>query len=149
MKHTTMSHRVALVLATTAAAFALAACGQESGEMTAGQKLDSAIASTQNAASEVKQEVGQTVDEVKQSTAEMTASAETAVSDMAITTKVSAALAADDQLKALQIHVDSRDGHVTMTGPAPDAASRDRATVLAKAVDGVVSVDNRLVVDKG
>ena len=31
--------------------------------MTAGQKLDSAIASTQNAASEVKQEVGQTVDE--------------------------------------------------------------------------------------
>lgn len=149
MMSTTMQHRIAIVLSTTAAALALAACGQKNEETTVGQKVDSAIATTQTAATEAKQEMGQAVDQVKQSTAELAASAEVSATDMAITSKVNAALAADDQLKALQINVDTRAGHVTMSGPAPDASSRERATVLAKAVDGVVSVDNRLVVDKG
>ena len=38
------------------------------------------------------------------------------------------------------------DGVVTLSGPAPDEKSRDRAAVLAAAPDGVRQVDNRLVV---
>lgn len=66
--------------------------------------------------------------------------------DMGITAKVNAALVADDQLKALQIDVDTRDGQVTLTGKAPDAQARERATTLAAAVDGVKQVNNQLVV---
>lgn len=146
MKQITPQRRIGALLATAAAAIALAACGKTDDGMTVGQKVDSTIATTEAAASEASKDMSQSVDQVKQSTAEMAASAEASVADMAITTKVNAALAADDQLKALQINVDTKAGHVTMSGPAPDEASRDRATVLAKAVDGVVSVDNRLVV---
>ena len=70
------------------------------------------------------------------------------VDDTAITTKVNAALAADDQLSALKIDVDTEAGNVELTGTAPDAASRERATTLAAAVDGVVTVENRLTVAK-
>lgn len=66
--------------------------------------------------------------------------------DMGITAKVNAALVADDQLKATQINVDTRDGQVTLSGKAPDAQSRERATTLAQAVDGVKQVNNQLVV---
>lgn len=69
-----------------------------------------------------------------------------ASSDMGITAKVNAALVADDQLKATRINVDTRDGQVTLSGQAPDAASRERATMLAAAVEGVRQVNNQLVV---
>lgn len=71
-----------------------------------------------------------------------------AASDMGITAKVNAALVADDQLKATQINVDTRDGQVTLSGQAPDTASRERATTLAAAVDGVKQVNNQLVVSR-
>jgi len=67
---------------------------------------------------------------------------------MAITAKVNAALAVDDKLKATQINVDTREGQVTLTGQAPDAQSRERATTLVSAVDGVKNVNNQLVVAK-
>lgn len=72
--------------------------------------------------------------------------ASSASSDMGITAKVNAALVADDQLKATRINVDTRDGQVTLSGQAPDAASRERATMLAAAVEGVRQVNNQLVV---
>ena len=75
-------------------------------------------------------------------------SAAQSATDMAITTKVNAALAADDQLSALKIDVDTEAGNVALTGTAPDEASRERATTLAAAVDGVVTVENRLTVAK-
>ena len=71
-----------------------------------------------------------------------------AAGDMAITAKVNAALAVDDKLKATQINVDTREGQVTLTGQAPDAQSRERATTLVSAVDGVKNVNNQLVVAK-
>lgn len=72
--------------------------------------------------------------------------ASSASSDMGITAKVNAALVADDQLKATRINVDTRDGQVTLSGQAPDAASRERATMLAAAVEGVRQVNNQLVI---
>lgn len=67
------------------------------------------------------------------------------VGDAAITVAVNTALAKDEQLSVLRIDVNTVDGHVVLDGSAPDAAARQRATLLARAVDGVKSVDNRLV----
>ena len=69
-----------------------------------------------------------------------------AVDDAAISAKVRTALAADPALSALKIDVTTREGVVELTGPAPDERSRERAQVLAGAPEGVVRVDNRLVV---
>lgn len=66
--------------------------------------------------------------------------------DVAITTAVNARLAGDDRLSALKINVDTVGGKVVLRGSAPDTASRNRATELARAVDGVTEVSNELSV---
>ena len=58
-------------------------------------------------------------------------------------------MAADDQLSALKIEVETAQGVVSLSGPAPSADAAERATVLARAVEGVTGVQNRLVVTKG
>ncbi len=118
------------LLAALAVAMALTACGRphDDDELSAGQRPDGAVADAQMAARQA---------------AATTARVST---DLGITAKVNAALVADGQLKATQINVDTRDGQVTLSGQAPDAHSRDRATTLAAAVAGVTQVSNQLVI---
>ena len=87
--------------------------------------------------------------EVKADAKEATAEARASVDDAGITVAVNAALAGDPKLSALKIDVDTSNGRVELKGSAPDDSSRRRATDLARAVKGVVAVDNRLVVAKG
>jgi osmotically-inducible protein OsmY len=58
-------------------------------------------------------------------------------------------LATDKDLSAIKIDVDTKDGVVTLTGPAPSESARDRATEIAKNVKGVSSVNNQLTVKAG
>jgi hypothetical protein len=69
-----------------------------------------------------------------------------AAPDAAITAAVKAALAADPTLAPQPIDVQTQNGVVTLTGPASDEPSRERAEVLASASEGVQRVENRLVV---
>jgi hypothetical protein len=64
--------------------------------------------------------------------------------DTGITIKVREALAADSTLAAVPIAVSTAQGVVKLEGQAPDAPTRERATVLAAATSGVRGVDNRL-----
>lgn len=122
------------ISAAVAAMLALSACNKRD-DQSAGQTVDKGVAS---AKAEMK--------DAKDATKDAAANVGAAVTDAMITTKINAALVADDQLKALKINVDTKDGKVVLTGVAPDAGSRDRATTMAKAVNGVVDVDNRLTV---
>ncbi|MEO6410569.1 MAG: BON domain-containing protein [Burkholderiaceae bacterium] len=70
------------------------------------------------------------------------------VSDAVITTEVNALLVKDPALSALKIDVDTSAGRVALKGEAPNQTARDRATQLASAVKGVVSVDNQLRIGK-
>ena len=139
------SARASLLLAALVSSVALVACDKRD-DQTAGQKLDSAIAKTEQKADEAKVATENAADragqKIESSTEKMTAKAE----DVAITAKVNAALAGDPKLSALKIDVDTVDGRVNLSGFAPDAASRERATELTKAVNGVVSVENKLEV---
>jgi osmotically-inducible protein OsmY len=130
----TRSTNLLTISAAVAAMFALSACDQRD-DRTIGQSVDKGVAT---AKSEMK--------EATQATKEAAANVGDAAKDATITTKVNAALVADDKLKALKIDVDTENGKVVLKGTAPDADSRERATTLAKAVDGVTDVDNRLVV---
>ncbi len=146
--------RHTVVAAALMAALGLAACNKQD-DRTASQKLDSAITQGQEAAREAGQEIKQAgqnaAADIRESTAEMRADAsaalskaEEAVSDVSITAAVSAGLAKDPDLSALKINVDTRDGVVSLNGPAPSAAAKARAESIAQAVKGVKSVHNNL-----
>ncbi|HEY0884978.1 MAG TPA: BON domain-containing protein [Ramlibacter sp.] len=89
------------------------------------------------------------MDRAAQDTRAMGAAAANKVDDASITAKVNAALAADKELSALRVDVDTRDGVVTLSGPAPTASAKERAAELALKVKGVASVNNQLTIKAG
>ena len=141
-------------LATAAlAATLLVACGERD-NATVGQQIDNGVQNTQSAGAEVRadaREAGQDMKAAGNEAADKLSAAgdkmATGAADVAITAKVNAALAGDNQLSALRINVDTNNGLVELKGTAPDAAARDRATMLASAVDGVLKVENRLTIE--
>ena len=94
----------------------------------------------------MKAEVKEAAAEVRADASQAAATRRNAVKDAAITAAVNAKLAADPALKVLRINVDTAAGRVALSGDAPDQAARDRATTLARSVDGVVDVNNQLTI---
>jgi len=119
---------------------ALSACGRSDDDQTVGSRVDGAIAATEQKAAEFKAEASKDVANAGEALGAR-------LSDAAITTSVNAELAKDSSLSALKINVDTSAGRVALKGQAPSAAARERATSLALAVKGVVSVDNQLTLD--
>lgn len=153
------AHRVASILAVSALALGLAACSKTE-EPTVGQRLDSAVEKTEQAAADarVKAESAMQSAETKmeQNAANAEVSAQNAanrtmgaIDDATITAQVNAGLAKDPDLSALKINVDTVNGKVTLNGPAPSTLARDRAETIAKSVSGVTAVNNQLVVTAG
>lgn len=68
------------------------------------------------------------------------------IDDAKIVTVVNADFVKDRELSAMRINVDSKQGNVVLKGIAPNAAAKERAETIAKGVNGVVSVDNKLTV---
>jgi hyperosmotically inducible periplasmic protein len=136
------------------------ACNKADDGRTAGQKVDSAIAKTGQVAADAKAKaeagVASADGTMKNAGSRTETTAETttaklgnAADDMTITASVKANLAKSPDLSALKIDVDTKGGAVTLTGTAPSASARDKATSIAKGVKGVGSVDNKLVVKAG
>lgn len=146
-KSTAIPHsRAWLAVLLAGAALTLAAC-DKSDNRTAGEKLDSAVAKTEQAADTAAAKTGEavreakakvdasgTTAEVKQGMSNVTEAAKEAgaavsakVDDAAITASVSAGLAKDPDLSAIKINVDTKAGAVSLKGPAPTAAAKARA----------------------
>lgn len=68
------------------------------------------------------------------------------VDDATILAQVKAQLAADPELSALKINVDSMQGAVRLKGEVKTVALRRKAESLARGIKGVKSVDNQLVI---
>lgn len=161
MHHPTIARApltAAVLLLAALGAAGLAGCDKKDGEPTVGNKVDSAIAKTEQKAGEFKAEAGKELSEAKVAANDMAKGAKQAaanasekagdkVNDAMITTSVNAELAKDASLSALKINVDTAGGRVALKGTAPSASARERATSLALAVKGVVSVDNQLSVE--
>ena len=134
---------------------ALGACGKK--DETVGQQVDSAVAKTEKVASEAKAKTEASMEKAGDAMKNATQSAEASgsktadaigakIDDATITASISADLAKDPDLSAIKINVDTKNGMVTLNGPAPTTAAKEKATAIAKAVKGVSSVDNKLVV---
>lgn len=134
--------------AAAALAAGLSACNKAE-EPTAGQRLDSAINKTEQAAQDAKQKMESAAQEAGQASRNATADAAALMDDAGITTKVNAGLAQDPDLSAIKIDVDTRAGVVTLNGPVKSEQARDRASQIAQAVPGVTSVVNNLTISSG
>jgi hyperosmotically inducible protein len=69
-----------------------------------------------------------------------------AAADQVLTERVKAALGADPTLQAKNYDVVAMGGAVTIVGTAGNTADREKASRIALSVQGVSSVENRMVV---
>ena len=152
--------RASSIIAVTALSMGLAACDKAQEPPTVGLQIDSAIQKTDQAATDAKIKAEQALNtaETKMDASaananaaikDATASATALAKDAGITGRVSAEFAKDPDLSAIRIDVDTQAGAVRLTGPAPSQAAKDRASALAEGVEGVISVNNELIVNKG
>jgi hyperosmotically inducible periplasmic protein len=141
-----------LMLASSLAmVLALAACDRNRDGVVGDRAVDRTEQSTtvteesRDAAARARAEADRAAEETRS----MGAATGDRLDDATITARVNAQLAADQDLSAIRIDVDTKDGVVTLTGPAPSAAARERASEIAKSVQGVTSVNNQLSVQAG
>ena len=113
-------NKLLVVAITFASALSLAACGKSEEKARAPGEAPKA------GAPEAKTTVGTTID------------------DSAITTKVKSALLADAEVKGLDIKVETNKGEVQLSGFVETQAQIDRAVSVAKGVEGVKNVDNKM-----
>ena len=85
-------------------------------------------------------------EEVKEGAARLGERAEPLVEDAALTARVKAKLAADPQVAAYTIDVDTVGHVVTLSGSVGSAAESAEAEKLARDTEGVTQVVNRLTV---
>ena len=71
-----------------------------------------------------------------------------AISDAALTPKITSKMALDDVVKARNIDVTTDDGTVTLSGDVHSEKERERAVALARETEGVRNVVDRLRVLK-
>lgn len=151
-----LTHRITNLLAVSALALGIAACSKTE-EPTVGQRLDSAVEKTEQAAADARAKASSSLQTAEDKMSQGAVNAESAMKgaansavgsmeDVTITAQVNASLAKDTDLSAIKINVDTVQGKVTLNGPAPSTVARERAEMLAKAVPGVISVNNQLLV---
>lgn len=140
-----------------AAVLALGACSKTDDGKTVGQKVDSALEKTEQAAADAKVKTESAManagtamkdaaEKGEASSKNMANKVEEKFDDLSITTAVNAGLAKDADLSALKINVDTKNGAVLLKGTAPTSAAKEHASEITKAVKGVTSVDNQLLV---
>ena len=141
------------IASSLAVLLALGACNRAE-DRTATPRTDPSVSSTASTAAGEARQAGREAtsaarsgaNKAADSTKAMGATAASKVDDATITTKVNAALAKDKELSAIKIDVDTKEGVVTLSGPAPTAAARERASEVARTVQGVTSVNNQLTI---
>ena len=136
-----MKIRPYLVALGLASALAVAGCDQ-AGDGAGNNDVDMGAA-TENLGNETEQAAGNVASETEQAANSV---GET-IDDGVITTKVKSALLADDIVKGLDINVDTMNGSVTLNGTVDNQAQADRATEIAKGIEGVSNVQSNLVVN--
>lgn len=157
MQQTALITRACASLGFVIASLVLVGCDKPAESSTPGEVVDRTITQVEQKATEIKDQAAAGIEKAEDRAKAATQDAREAgqratdvvgnkVADAVITTEINAELAQDSRLSALKINVDTVEGKVSLSGSAPDAASKARATQLAEAVKGVTSVDNRLTI---
>src|SRR5581483_3965117 len=110
------------------------------------QDARKAEAASKEAASKAGAELQKAGEKVSEEAKKVDAAAKPAAEDLALTAKVKAKLAAAPKVSALDIHVDTHDRVVTLSGTVDSAAAKDIAEGLARHTSGVKEVLDQLQV---
>ena len=92
------------------------------------------------------EKVGQKIDKATETAKETLAKSDAAIGDAALAERVKTELRKDSALNTADISVDSRDGAVVLSGTVEKPEEIIRAVQIARTVDDVKSVENRLTV---
>lgn len=130
-------------LALGLALIAVAACNRTSPEMQ--QDADRAAAATKEAGRKAGAALDQAGHEIAQEARKAEKAAEPTAEDLALTAKIKAKLAADPNVSALHIDVDTQEKVVTLSGRVSTPSERDQAVSIARNTSGVKAVLDRLV----
>lgn len=84
-----------------------------------------------------------------QTTAPATTTVGTEIDDTMVTSKVKSALLADPEIKSLDLKVETRGGEVLLSGFVANQTQIDRALSVAKGVEGVNVVSNKMDLQAG
>lgn len=142
--------RTTLAIATAGVlALGLVACDQKPSAEQVGQNIDRTVDQTDQQITQATDNAEQKMDQAKSTMSEKAASVGVTVADAAITAKVKSALVAEPGLKSIGIDVVTEKGVVSLFGTTVSDTSRDRATQLAAAVEGVKAVENNLAIVQG
>lgn len=82
-------------------------------------------------------------------TAPAATSVGTEIDDGVVTAKVKSALLADPDIKSLEVKVETRNGEVMLSGFVGNPAQVDRAILIARGVQGVKVVTNKMSLKEG
>lgn len=132
---------------------ALAGCGDRDDGRTVGQRVDSVLDRSAQTGREVREGAQEAAADTRTAAMGAASSAREAgatlgqkVDDAQVTAKVKAGLAADKDIAAGRVDVDTAGGVVTLTGQVTTDAARQRAGEIARHVKDVREVRNQLVV---
>jgi len=149
-KDDTMSHPLRRPLLAIAAAGAiLGAVGCHRGEPRVDAEPTARAAQTSSPATAAPADATRAMGAPPASDTRAMGAAAGPIDDRSITSRVTAALAADRQLKAMSIDVDTQNVNVTLSGPSPTATAKEHAGEVTRTVNGVVSVNNQLTLASG
>lgn len=122
---------------------------------SAGLALSACHKKPENSGQQMKHQMKNGAQQVKQGAEKMgqgmkhaASNAGQAMSDTAITTKIKSKLAANQGLSSFDIHVETNNGMVTLTGTVDMVSKRDLAGRIASGTEGVKGVINNIKVDQ-
>jgi len=149
-------HRAScLGILAAAAVVVLAGCDRAQEERAADaasqavRQTNKALNKAEDVAREGLREAGQVARKAGDIAQEGAQEAGRVLSDGTLTAKVKTALLADEGVPGSSIDVDSRAGVVTLSGQLASRAQVDRAVGIARNIEGVERVENRLSAQAG
>jgi osmotically-inducible protein OsmY len=142
-----------------AAALSLAACGDNREDASVSRSDTNTTTSSATATDRMTADASAAANRAGQTASDATSRAGAAAqsagdkaantaSDAATTAKVKSRLMAEPGIDSLQIDVDTNNGRVTLSGEADTAQNKARAAELARSIEGVTGVNDRLTVKK-
>jgi len=110
-------------------------------------RVDNKLTSREKATTKTKDAAGAVADTTKkgaEKTKDVASKTAEVTTDGWISTRIKTNFMGDEALRASDIKVDTNDHVVTLTGAVPNAAARDKAVQIAKDVEGVHRVVDKL-----